>query len=412
VSNLTIDEATEGAASSQGPVSDAAPQRAPAILTPYLAVAGAERALRWYAEAFGARTRGETIVMPGGRIGHAELDIGGATIMLSDEYPEIGVTAPGAGASVTLVLTVGEVDAVIARAVEAGAELARAAADYEYGRVGVIRDPFGHRWMISSPPPAARPTASTTPGVSAAGRATDATASEGLRHGDIGYVSLFVPDVERAARFFSSVLGWQYEPGSGPQGRQVQGLNIHHGLWGGQERSTLFLCFAVDDVEAAVRRVRDAGGTAGDPVQEPYGMASACVDDDGVAFAVFELPAGPPQAPPPHDATEGDLAYVTMETRSSAAARAFYGDVLGWRFTPGRVEDGWQVDDVAPMVGVASGHEVPTSVPMYRVSDIVAAVGRVRAAGGSATEPDSQPYGSTALCTDDQGTRFYLGQLS
>ena len=76
-----------------------------ATVTPYIAVAGAPAALEWYAEAFGARRLGEPIVMPDGRIGHAEIDISGATIMLSEEHPEIGVSAPatGHGVPVTLV---------------------------------------------------------------------------------------------------------------------------------------------------------------------------------------------------------------------------------------------------------------------------------------------------------------------
>ena len=127
------------------------------MITPYLAVADARGALDWYAEAFGARVRGEPIVMANGTIGHAELDLGGATLMLSEEHPEIGVAAPvrGEGVPVTIHLEVTDVDAVIVSAVGAGARLERPAADYDYGRNGVIRDPFGHRWLISA---ATRPT--------------------------------------------------------------------------------------------------------------------------------------------------------------------------------------------------------------------------------------------------------------
>jgi uncharacterized protein len=57
------------------------------------------------------------------------------------------------------------------------------------------------------------------------------------------------------------------------------------------------------------------------------------------------------------------------------------------------------------------GHARSTVLPMYRVDDIAAAVERVRAAGGTSTDPEQQPYGVTAECTDDQGTRFYLGTL-
>lgn len=393
VSNLTIDEATEASGGAALALS----------VTPYLAVAGAAQALSFYAEAFGARTLGSPIVMPDGRIGHAEIDIDGVTVMLSDEHPEIGVEAPraGAGASVTLLLTVTDVDGVIERAVEAGAVLDRPAADYDYGRNGVVRDPFGHRWLISALPPAARPEAAPA----------DAAGRRGPRHGDIGYVSLFVPDVERAARFYSSVLGWVYGAPREAQGRQVEGLNVHHGLWGGEERSTLFLCFAVDDLEAAVGRVRAAGGTAEEPHAEPYGLLSGCTDDDGVRFALYEPPADDAFHLPERPPRQGDLEYVTMQTRSSAVTRSFYGEVLGWHFAPGNVEDGWQVEDVNPLVGIASGHAVTTAVPMYRVDDVAAAVGRVRAAGGTATDPESAPYGLWSRCGDDQGTEFYLGQL-
>jgi predicted enzyme related to lactoylglutathione lyase len=391
-----------------------------AAVTPYLAVAGADRALDWYADAFGARRRGEPIVMPDGRIGHAELEIAGGVVMLSEQHPEIGVVAPvpGQGVPVTIHLEVADVDAVIRRAVEAGADLDRPAADYDYGRNGVIRDPFGHRWLISGPVLVPAPAAVSGPASISAPASVSApavagpAAVSGPHHGDVGYVSLWLPDVERAAVFYSAVLGWQYGPGSGPGGRQIQGLSLHHGMWGGEAHRTLFLCFAVADVEAAGRRVRAAGGTATAPHEEPYGRISECVDDQGVRFAVFEPPGGTAGGDRGPEATgQGNLAYVTMEVVDAARARSFYGSVLDWRFTPGRHEDGWQVDEVAPMVGISGGHAEATTIPMYRVDDIAAAVARVRAAGGTATEPEPQPYGVTASCTDDQGTRFYLGRL-
>jgi predicted enzyme related to lactoylglutathione lyase len=334
--------------------------------------------------------------MPDGRIGHAELEIGGGLLMLADEHPELGVVAPspGQGATVTLHLSVPDVDAVAARAVAAGAALERPPADHPYGRNAVLRDPFGHRWLVAS---------------EAAG---SAARPGSLRPGDIAYVSLWVPDVERAAAFFSTVLGWAYAPGSGAQGRQVEGSSPRHGLWGAQARSMLFLCFAVDDVAAAAERVRRAGGEAGLPRDERYGRVADCADDQGLPFALVETAGGPAGGDRPvTGADPGDLAYVTVEVPDSARARAFFGSVLGWRFTPGRVEDGWFVEDVAPMVGMAGGADRSSAVPMYRVDDIAAAVDRVRSSGGTATDPERQPYGVTSLCTDDQGTRFYLGQL-
>ena len=371
---------------------------------PYLAVADARRALAWYGEALGARPRGEPIAMSDGRIGHAEVEIADHVLMLSDEFPEIGVVAPepGQGAAVTLHLTVDDVDAVTTRAVEAGADLERAPADHSYGRNAVVRDPFGHRWMV----------ASAEAEVPAAEQAPSSEGERpGLRSGDLSYVSLWVPDVERAATFFGTVLGWTYAPGGG-QGRHVEGVTPRHGLWGGQERSTLFLCFATDDVEAAVARVQAGGGQASDPRDEPYGLVADCVDDQGLAFALVQPPPGS------EDATgsiagdrPGDLAYVTMEMVDSARARAFYGSVLGWRFSPGRVPDGWNVEDTVPMVGMAGGQDRATIVPMYRVGDSAVAVERVRTTGGTATDPQGQPYGVSSYCTDDRGTRFYLGEL-
>ncbi|HEX2301252.1 MAG TPA: VOC family protein [Pseudonocardiaceae bacterium] len=123
-------------------------------LTPYLAVGDARRALDFYADAFGARRRGDPVVMDDGRIGHAELAVGDSVLMLADEFGEIGMLAPSSrgGPSQTLLLQVTDVDAAVARAVQAGAELTRPVADSPHGRNGVVVDPFGHRWMISAVP--------------------------------------------------------------------------------------------------------------------------------------------------------------------------------------------------------------------------------------------------------------------
>jgi predicted enzyme related to lactoylglutathione lyase len=63
------------------------------------------------------------------------------------------------------------------------------------------------------------------------------------------------------------------------------------------------------------------------------------------------------------------------------------------------------------MTGLSGGQERATAVPLWLVADIDAAVERVRASGGTATDPEQQPYGLTADCRDDQGVAFYLGRL-
>ncbi|MEX2498964.1 MAG: VOC family protein [Wenzhouxiangellaceae bacterium] len=88
-----------------------------------------------------------------GRVGHAEIRIGGRVLMLADEHPEMGSAGPSPdGASaVSLMLYVDDADDVIQRAVAAGATLAREASDQFYGdRMGGIVDPFGHRWHIAT----------------------------------------------------------------------------------------------------------------------------------------------------------------------------------------------------------------------------------------------------------------------
>jgi PhnB protein len=92
----------------------------------------------------------EPIVMDDGRIGHVELSFDGARVMMSDPFPDIHVDAPaeGRGTAVTLYLTTRDVDALAARAAAAGATVDRGPQDSDHGRTAVLRDPFGHRWML------------------------------------------------------------------------------------------------------------------------------------------------------------------------------------------------------------------------------------------------------------------------
>lgn len=116
----------------------------------YLTVDGAAEAIDFYTRAFGAREKFR-LAEPSGRIGHAELDFGGTTIMLADAFPEYGLRDPKAlgGTAVTIHLHVDDADAAIRRAVEAGAMLEREPSDAFYGeRGGSVFDPFGHRWLI------------------------------------------------------------------------------------------------------------------------------------------------------------------------------------------------------------------------------------------------------------------------
>jgi uncharacterized glyoxalase superfamily protein PhnB len=117
---------------------------------PYLCVRGGSAAIEFYTRAFGAQ---ETLRIPGpeGRIGHAQLKFGPATIMLADEFPEHGIRSPLAfgGTGTRIHLHVDNVDDIVKRAVAAGATVLMPPTDQPHGeRQCRLRDPFGHEWLL------------------------------------------------------------------------------------------------------------------------------------------------------------------------------------------------------------------------------------------------------------------------
>ncbi|HEY0485691.1 MAG TPA: VOC family protein [Mycobacteriales bacterium] len=234
-------------------------------LTPYLIVADGRRALDWYADVFGARRRGEPYVMPGGSIGHAELAIGDAVLMLAEPSAGAPVQAPEGGLPSTSVhVQVPDVDRTVRHAAEAGATIQRRPEDQPYGRVAVLVDPFGHRWMLNQPPP---------------------TATR-LRQGDVAYVSVLVPDDATAREFYGAVLGWRFSPGSVEHGWQVEDVTPHVGIARGKPE--VQLCYHVTDVLAGTARVREHGGTAGEIARRPYGLLVDCTDPSGAHFQLWQ----------------------------------------------------------------------------------------------------------------------------
>ncbi len=121
---------------------------------PYLAVVDAAGAIEFYQRAFGA-TELMRMARPDGRIGHAEIKIGQAVIMLADEHPEMDFRSPKslrlARSPVGIHLYVDDVDAVYERALQAGATSLREPADQFYGdRNAQVQDPSGHVWFLST----------------------------------------------------------------------------------------------------------------------------------------------------------------------------------------------------------------------------------------------------------------------
>ena len=266
-------------------------------LIPYLAVNGADRAIDWYREVFGAVEVGDRFVDGDGRVGHAELQIGPMRVFLSDAYPDFGVVAPDpAGASVGLLLYVDEVDTVYARGVAAGATGEREPADQPYGdRSGSFRDPFGHRWQISTPieDVSREELERRLEGSEYELQAPAPGGPEpGKRDGDIGYFTLAVPDVGRAEAFYGALFGWRAVPGSLAEGRHVTNVTPPGGLMGGQERADVTLYFRVTDVQAAATRVRELGGQVLEINEYPSGGNAVCLDDQGLRFELFQPAPG------------------------------------------------------------------------------------------------------------------------
>jgi uncharacterized glyoxalase superfamily protein PhnB len=241
----------------------------PAQLIPYLVVRDARSAIAWYVEAFGARRVGDPVVMDDDRIGHAEIEVGGATLYLADPFPELGLTGPDDGrVAVSLHLSVADVDASVRRADAAGATVERPAADTDHGRTAVVVDPYGHRWMLQTPPVPGQP---------------------GPRPGDVVYLTLQVPDGARARDFYEAVLGWSAVPGRVPDGWQIENTTPMIGIGGGTAEPRAVPMYAVDDLEVAVAAVRTAGGEAGEVEQQSFGKSAICRDDQGLSFWLGEL---------------------------------------------------------------------------------------------------------------------------
>jgi uncharacterized glyoxalase superfamily protein PhnB len=243
----------------------------PPTLAPYIIVSDARRAMDWYVEVFGAQRRGELHVNADGTIGHAEVGIGDAVLMFaeaSDLWPDVPVRAPDSPAtfSHTVHMEVDDVDATTERARRAGASVEREPVDQPYGRGSVIVDPFGHRWILLRPP----------------GRVTR------LRQGDVANVAIMARDAHRAREFYEAVLQVPFSSGH-PGAWRTEEVRPPLSILSSQgEEPGVQLSYRVDDIAAAVERVRAAGGHADEPVRRAFGLLADCVDDQGATFRLWQ----------------------------------------------------------------------------------------------------------------------------
>jgi uncharacterized glyoxalase superfamily protein PhnB len=249
-------------------------------VTPYLCVRDAPGALDWYRTWFGATV--SNVIDWNGRVGHAELEFGGAIFYLSDEAPELGVVAPpslGEGSSASAVVLVAAVDQFVDRAVQGGAVLERPIEEAHGTRNAWLKDPFGHRWNVGTP-------------------LSDRQAAAARRRpSEPYYMTLSTADVERGAAFYGAVLDWQFaEPRNG--GRHVTNTAFPIGL---RPTSNQFsetvpgeveVWFTVRDFDDALDRVRAAGGSVLEVNHHDSGREARCTDDQGVLFRLNEPAPG------------------------------------------------------------------------------------------------------------------------
>lgn len=286
----------EDAVSSTDTATDAAPATTAAPLSPYINVSDAATAIHWYTEVFGA-LEVNRFVMQDGRVGHAEVVIGGSTLMLADEYPEVDVHSPShyGGTPVTLHLDVVDVDHTFRLAVEHGADVEREPSDQFHGnRNAIVKDPWGHRWMLTQPISSERADAAADadPGDFGDPRGYEVTGRPPV---EPGYITMATRDLERARAFFGALFSWRIEPGSLEGGGHVANTRFPLGFMTVDEPAPdgpVTVSFRVDDIERYADRITELGGQVLSRTEYPSGGNAECTDDQGFRFDLFRPAPG------------------------------------------------------------------------------------------------------------------------
>lgn len=243
-------------------------------MTPYLSCLDAHAAIEWYQRVFDAVLLGDPIIMDDGSVGHAELRVGDSVFMMAGEFPAENHFSPDTlgGSSAAFQLYVPDADETYERAVANGATALRPLAENHGARQGTIRDPFGHRWFICT-----ALEADDIPVENAPGR----------RFGDVGYITLQVPDGPRARRFYQALFGWTVETGHEPESFHISSITPPSGIHGLQSEPEVRLFFRVDDIGSAAAKVRELGGEVLTVADYDSGGNAECVDDQGLRFDLF-----------------------------------------------------------------------------------------------------------------------------
>lgn len=224
-----------------------------------------------------------------------------------------------------------------------------------------------------------------------------------INYGSLFYFSIPGPDIERSANFYRSLFDWDLQ--GGRNGYHVANVYPPMGLAAGTTDPQVWI--EVDDIEAAVARVRELGGQAEDPVDMDSGTASSCTDPQGVRFNL-QVPVEHYRQPARSSTGHGELFYWTLPAPDAAASKAFFAQLFGWEFSDPGSAGGMHVQNKLPDGGLGGGREGSNPELFFRVSDLDAAVDKVRQLGGTAEVVASGPEGDHAMCADDQGVQFGL----
>ncbi|HZQ69830.1 MAG TPA: VOC family protein [Terriglobales bacterium] len=393
----------------QRPEQDATPGGFLSV-TPYLVFSDASRAIAFYKRAFGAVERFR-LSEPSGKIAHAEIMIGGSVIKLSDEYPEYGLRSPGSigGSPVRLHLYVKDVDAVAARAIEAGAKVVRPVQDQFYGdRSGHFADPFGYTWSVAThkedvPPEEIQRRFREMLGQSGTAERKASPIPEGFRTITPYLVVNEAPELiefvkqafgaEEKFRTIGSAGGIHCEVKIGDSMVMIGG----GANWRGTPKPTALHLYVPNADEVYERALKAGAVSTAKPVNQPYGDREAGVRDVGGNFWYIATHRDTGHAPAGLGTITPYLHPREPERMIDFLKRGFGAEELFRTQSPDGVIHHAKIRLGSSVLEMGEAHgpyqPMPTMFYLY-VEDVDALYQQALQAGGTSISPPAdQPYG-------------------
>lgn len=412
---------------------------------PRLCFRDSRRALRFYQSVFGAK---ETmrLVDPDQRIGTAEIQIGNARIMLSDEFPEFGAVSPETlgGSTVRIKLMVPDADAVARRALAAGAKIVRPVQDQFYGeRAGQIADPFGYTWIIAThredvsteemqrrldeilktPSGGQEEEMASNPAVS---KSQSGASRETVRYIREGFHTItpyiLVGGAAKFIEFLAGAFGAEEKgrvpvPGGKIMHAEVRLGNSMIEMSDANEQyaaTPVALHYYVDDVDATYARAIQAGAISTHaPVDQPYGDREAGIKDPFGNSWFLATPKTYAPFPGQMNAIQPYLFLRDAETMIPFLENAFGAQAEGVHKSPAGVvaHATVRIGDNTLEFSEAHGPHLPSLWHLHLyVRDADAVYAQALRAGATMIEaPNDKPYGDrSAGVRDPWGNSWFI----